>query len=45
MYSYEDRKRAVDLYIQYHLSAATVIGFRGEVYPNEVSEHFDETKS
>ena len=35
MYSYEDRKRAVELYIQYHLSAAAVIRELG--YPNRHS--------
>ena len=35
MYSYEDRKRAVELYIEYGLSAAAVINELG--YPNRHS--------
>ena len=35
MYSYEDRKRAVELYIQYNLSAAAVIRELG--YPERHS--------
>lgn len=35
MYSYEDRKQAVELYIQYNLSAAAVIRELG--YPNRHS--------